>query len=240
MPIRDPTIDDRLSQIQTNWTEVFCANDIASTITTQAQRELLLRYAGAVHRYLLSAVHDSNVADDLAQEFAFRIIRGDFRGADPHRGRFRDFIKRALINLVNDHFRRRKKQPQALEPQFEVASGRPNDEHAEQFDDSWRREILNRTWAALDHADRETQTCYAIVLRLRATHPDANSEELAKLASVALGRDVNAAGVRQTIHRARGRFSELLRKEVGRTLGTMHSDEIDEELGELKLLKYQN
>jgi DNA-directed RNA polymerase specialized sigma24 family protein len=48
-------------------------------------------------------VRDPEVADDLAQEFALRFLRGDFQRADPERGRCRDYLKRALINLVHDY-----------------------------------------------------------------------------------------------------------------------------------------
>src|SRR3712207_7176976 len=44
-------------------------------------------------------------AEELLQEFAVRFLRGDFRRADPQRGRFRDYVKTALIHLVIDHQR---------------------------------------------------------------------------------------------------------------------------------------
>ncbi len=69
----------------------------------------MLRYGGAVQRYLLASVRDPDAASDLAQEFALRFLRGDFHRADPGRGRFRDFVKRAIYHLMIDHFRERKK-----------------------------------------------------------------------------------------------------------------------------------
>ena len=47
---------------------------------SDAQLRLLLDYSGAVSRYLLGALRDNEAADELAQEFAVRFIRGDFRG----------------------------------------------------------------------------------------------------------------------------------------------------------------
>ena len=49
---------------------------------------------------MLAALKDADAADEVFQEFALRLVRGDFRRADPQRGRFRDFVKTALINMV--------------------------------------------------------------------------------------------------------------------------------------------
>ena len=233
--------DQRLSQIQTNWTEVFggvFGNQSDAPQACDAQRDLLIRYVGPVYRYLRAAVRDSDVADDLAQEFAFRILRGDFKKADPQRGRFRDFIKRALRNLVNDHFRRQNKSPISLTDDVAQVSGSNPGQTDEAFDQGWRREILALTWTAMDEADVETKTCYAVVLKARAQDPSADSTQLALQVGEKLQREVNAAWVRQNLRRARVRFNELLRKEVCRTIGSNDAAAIESELAELGLLKY--
>ncbi len=66
----------------------------------QLRDQLMCRYAGAVHRYLLKALGDSDAAAELNQEFALRFLRGDFRHGDPIRGRFRDYVKRTVQNLM--------------------------------------------------------------------------------------------------------------------------------------------
>src|SRR5829696_7116124 len=96
---------ERLSQIATAWTELFQAHRGPEPALGEARRRVLMRYHTAVYRYLLGAVRDRDVADDLFQEFALRLMRGAFRGADPDRGRFRDFLKTALGRLVTDHGR---------------------------------------------------------------------------------------------------------------------------------------
>ncbi|TWU08289.1 RNA polymerase sigma factor [Stieleria varia] len=235
LPHQEP---DRLSQIQTNWAEVFRANDDQSSGFSNAQHEMLLRYAGAVYRYLLSAVRDPNIADELAQEFALKVVRGDFRNADPQRGRFRDFVKRSLFNLVTDFHRKRQKQSISLGTEVETLAWQPTEPFSRTFDENWRIEILNRTWKALDEADVASKSCYSAVLKQRAQNPDLDSNALAERVSTELGCERNAAWVRQTLHRARSRFCQLLRIEVGKTLGSHNDDEIDEELASLRLLKY--
>jgi RNA polymerase sigma-70 factor (ECF subfamily) len=92
-------IESHLSQIETHWTAVIRAHRAGADDGVMARAELLERYGGAVHRYLLASLRDVEAADDLAQEFALRFLRGDFKNADPGRGRFRDFLKRAVYHL---------------------------------------------------------------------------------------------------------------------------------------------
>src|SRR5258707_8610316 len=95
---------DRLSGIQTHWSELLNA--------AHGPQDLLLRYFGAAQRYLLAIVQDPVTAEELAQDFAVRFLRGDFCGADRTKGRFRDFLKTCLRNQVRDHWRRTQKRAQ--------------------------------------------------------------------------------------------------------------------------------
>src|SRR5690242_17562975 len=92
----------RLSRIQTQWTQILSQGEPPG----DSVRRLLLRYYGAAYRYILGLVREAQAAEELAQDFAVRILRGDFQGANPERGRFRDFLKTALRNQVRDHWRK--------------------------------------------------------------------------------------------------------------------------------------
>ena len=59
-------------------------------------------------------LRDREAADELSQEFSLRFVRGDLKGADRERGRFRDYLKGVLFHLIGDYWRRRKRAPQAL------------------------------------------------------------------------------------------------------------------------------
>src|SRR5438132_629599 len=111
--VQQEELNQRLSQISTQWSQVFEAHRDPADELAAARWTLLQRYSGAVYRYLLGAVRDPEVASELSQEFAFRFVRGDFRRADPERGRFRAYVKRALAHLVADHYRARQAWPQA-------------------------------------------------------------------------------------------------------------------------------
>src|SRR5262249_54304659 len=103
-----------LNRISTLWTVVCQAHDGSAAEASSAQQLLLRRYAGAVHRYLLGPLRDPDAAGELSREFALRFIRGDFRGAAPARGRFRDFVKGVLSPLIADPHRRLRARPQPL------------------------------------------------------------------------------------------------------------------------------
>jgi RNA polymerase sigma-70 factor (ECF subfamily) len=235
-------INHRLSRISTMWTVVFQAHqEGAPEAVTSAQRVLMQRYCGAVYRYLLGAVHDPDVADELSQEFALAFIRGDFRRVHPERGRFRDYVKTVLFHLVGSHQKKRQKQPRALGSDVqEPAAPQEAPVHAsdEEFLKRWREELLARTWEALEKVQETTGQMYHTVLRLRAKNPEVTSAQMAERLSAELGRSFTATGVRQTLHRARDRFAELLLDEVCRSLETDEVDKLEQELLDLELLSY--
>ncbi|MBO0698600.1 MAG: sigma-70 family RNA polymerase sigma factor [Zavarzinella sp.] len=229
--------ETRLSGVQTLWSQLRLAHDDGSDARQAAREALLRRYAGAVRRYLIAVVRDREAADDLAQEFALRFLRGDFRNADPGRGRFRDYVKVAVLNLVNDHHRRQKARPVPVPPEdLNRADSADSDDGV--FRECWGDELLGRAWKALAAVERETGRPLHTVLKLRATHPKASSTELAAQVGARLGKAVTPAGVRQTLHRAREKFAELLLDAVADTLDTATRDRLGEELEELGLLDY--
>src|SRR5437660_9382484 len=98
--------DHRLSRISTLWTIVAHAKGGPGEAVRAAQQELMRRYGRAVHRYLLGALRDPDAADELAQEFALSFLRGECKGADPERGRSRDFLKGPLSHMIAAYYRR--------------------------------------------------------------------------------------------------------------------------------------
>jgi RNA polymerase sigma-70 factor (ECF subfamily) len=221
----------RLSQISTLWTKLLQAHGGARDAAAATRHRLLQRYGGAVHRYLLGAVRDPDAAADLAQEFALRFVRGDFAGADPQRGRFRDYLKRALSNLVNDFHRSRRHQPQGLTADHPAPAAGGDDRD---FLDSCREDVIDRTWQALAGAN----ATYHDVLRLRIGHPDLTSEQLAALASEGMAQVVTAAWVRKNLQRAQAKFADLLLDLVTASLDRYTPEALVGELRELDLLKY--
>jgi RNA polymerase sigma-70 factor (ECF subfamily) len=224
-----------LSRISTPWTLVRRAHGGAEDGAADALRLLLQRYCGAAYRYLRGALRDEDAAFDLLQEFVLRFLRGDFRRADPGSGRFRDYLKAALIHLVTDYHRARQAQPGPLPADIDEQAVAP-DEGAEAeatFLQSWREELLNRTWVALV----EAKPTYHAVPVFHVENPELPSAGAAEQLAARLGKPVTAAHVRVTLQRAREKFAELLLDEVAHSLGTCTEAELVQELDALRMSK---
>ncbi|MEX2175718.1 MAG: sigma-70 family RNA polymerase sigma factor [Pirellulaceae bacterium] len=233
-----PTQLSHLSRIDTPWSIVRQAHDGSEAGVQQARQVLFERYGGAARRYLGAVLRDDDAADELFQEFALRLVRGAFCGANPERGRFRAFVKTALHNLVVDFRRRaarRERQPQGTQS---LDAGVRLEPTEDLFVQAWRQELLERTWASLHAAERAGTTPYYTALRLLVDEGEpASADVAAKLASK-LGRDVTPGHARVIVHRARQLFADLLVSEVAGSLETASAEELEQELGELKLLDY--
>jgi RNA polymerase sigma-70 factor (ECF subfamily) len=242
--MNSPDSSGRLSRIKTHWTLVFQAHQGQGDAVTAAYQELLLRYYGAVYRYLLGTLHDPEAAEELTQEFAVRFLRGDFQRADPQRGRFRDFLKTAVRHLALDHWERQKRQegryPRALTPaDAEDRTAPPvGDDLDRTFVDNWRKELLARAWEALRSFQEETGQPYHTVLLLKTEHPDLHSPQFAEQLGLRLDKVFTEEGVRQLLHRARKKFADLLVAEVAHSLQTTDHAALEQELIELDLLCY--
>ena len=224
-----------LSRISTPWTLVGRAHGGAEDCAAHALRLLLQRYCGAAYRYLRGALRDQDAALDLLQEFVLRFLRGGFRRADPGSGRFRDYLKTALIHLITDHYRELQAQPRQLPADINEWAIAPEKaaENDATFLQSWREELIDRAWAAL----AEFNPAYHAVLVLHVENPALPSAGAAEQLTASLGKPFTAAHVRVTLQRARQRFAELLLDEVAHSLGVCTESELIQELHALRMFK---
>lgn len=232
--------DDRpLHQIETRWSEVYRAH-LDGDGATEARARLVLCYIEAVRRYMTWSLRDRDAAAELAQEFAVRVLRGDFRRADQNRGRFRDFVRTAAANLIHDHHRRRKAGPASgAEGSEPVAPPGSADEPDAEFLRSWRMELFGRAMVALAAYQERTGRPYRDIIALRTEHPGHTSAELAALYSERSGKAVKEGWFRQNLRRARGCLADLLLDEVAASIGEPASfEELEQELIVLDLLGY--
>jgi hypothetical protein len=228
-----------LNNLSTNWTLVFQAYSDDPDAAAIAARQLMCRYAGAVHRYLLKALDDADAAEELDQEFASRFLRGDFRNCDPMNGRFRDFVKRALQTLINDHYQRKR-------PTIAPASHAPalpavrigGSQFDQEFLASWRNDLLERAWNGLVELEKNTGQPYYSVLRSKFKYPDLQSAELAGKLTTALKRSFSAGAVRQILQHAREKYVDYLLTEVRASLLDPTRDDLEQELIDLDLMHY--
>ena len=238
----EEALNSRLSRISTIWTLLANARQASQTGARDAQLALFERYQGAAYRYLLGAVRDPNVADELFQEFALRCLQGGFRRADPQCGRFRNYLKTILYHLIVDFQKRERRGPGHLESgvvQPEVPAWDPA-QSDRRFIDSWRNELLGRAWVALAETEQRGGQPYYCVLKFRAENPKASSGEMAARLTEQLRpeRPFTETGVRKTLQRAREHFADLLIDDVAHSLGSPSAEELEEELVNLELLPY--
>lgn len=228
--------DQRLSQIITHWSLIFRAHESKQSQKAAAQLTLVERYGGAIYYYLLSAVKDPDAVEELCQEFAYRLVRGDFKRADPKRGRFRDYVKASLFNLVADYRRQRQRQPLPLDS---VAVDEASVEGPEEaFLQRWRDQLLARATEALAEFETRTAQPYHTILRLRTEKPQLTSAQLSEELAHHLRKPMTAAAARQTLHRAREKFAEFLFKEVARSIDATDYKQVEQELIDLRLLSF--
>jgi RNA polymerase sigma factor (sigma-70 family) len=227
---------ERLSQISTLWSVFQQAHGGPPEHAGPACRELLARYGGAVYRYLLGALRDPEAANDLAQEFALRFVRGDFRRAEARRGRFRDYLKTALSHLIVDYHRQRQHWHQPVSPEGAdpAAPAESSADSEAAFLASWRAELLECTWKELLQANPR----YHAVLRLRVEQPDLSSAQVAEQLTAQLGEPCNAAWVRKALQRAHDKYADLLLEVLAQSLPVGTAEALRQELHDLDLLKY--
>jgi RNA polymerase sigma-70 factor (ECF subfamily) len=227
-----------LSQISTLWTLLARAHEGAEEEGLAAKRIMLERYSAPVYRYLLAAVRSPDTADELFQEFALRVVRGDFRGANPQRGRFRSYLKTSLQHLIIDFTRKRRHvslTDSTPEPAAEESSLLDSDR---EFQESWRTELMNRAWTALAQLEQQTGQPLHTVLRFRTDHPLVRSPQMAEQLAPLLGQSVSPEWVRKRLFLAREKFTDFLLAEVALSLENPTVDELEQELTDLGLLNY--
>jgi RNA polymerase sigma-70 factor (ECF subfamily) len=228
----------RLSGIDTLWSVVRRAHADSTVVVQTAQEQLLARYGGAVQRYLLASLRNEDAASEAYQEFALRFVRGDFRNADPGRGRFRDFVKTCLRHLIADHHRARARTGHELPADAPDLSAEDMAIDDAEFQQRWREELLDRSWAALQAEEQSSGNPYYTALRFRVGHPELKSAELAQGLSSDLGRELSSGAVRMTLFRARQLFAEMLLDEIRNSLDQPTMEDIEQELLDLQLHDY--
>jgi RNA polymerase sigma factor (sigma-70 family) len=232
------TISQRLDSMTTRWSLVRRAHQASILSAGQARNELVLRYSSAIRSYFRAILRDDARADELAQDAVVRLLSGDFAGADPNRGRFRDLLKVSVRNMARNHWEKENRRRSAPVEVDEIAASQPASDDPNWLS-SWRQNALDLTWSALENFERSHPGSSAVVLlRLRAAHPEASSEELAARIAEKTGQSVTPEAVRQQLRRARVKFAELLIEEIADGLENASPDDVEEELAALGLVDY--
>jgi RNA polymerase sigma factor (sigma-70 family) len=238
-----PSADQSLlhSWVKTAWSKILPGRG-SGDAAQQARSELLIRYHEAVYHYFLQRLRDPHVAQELYSNFALRLIETDalIKRADPQRGRFRNYLKTALHNMIIDNYRRARRGPQ-VGRLVDDEGGNIDvvDYHGADaaFDPIWRQELLNQAWKALEENEKSGGQPHYTVLRFQSDHPGLKGPDLAVKLGEKLGKETSHENARQLLHRARKKFAALLLEEVERSLEAPTLDDLERELIDMQLLE---
>src|SRR5262249_5630246 len=141
-------------------------------------------------------------------------------------------------NMVADHCKRRRRDPQALPEKFPEPAAPAQADLDQLFHESWRDELLAKTWQALEEWERDNGQPFHTVLRFRADHPQLRSADLAIQLGEKMAKPLTAPAVRQLVHRSREKFAEFLKAEVLDSIRSDDPEEFERELQDLGLAGY--
>lgn len=227
----------RIDAIPTQWSLIRDAHATGTPQTAAAARQaLVLRYAKSIRRYVGGIVKQADDADELAQDVIVRLMRGDFGGADPTRGRFRDLLKTAVRNMVHNHWAKSNRRKTA-DAELDLVAG--TDDRDPAWESEFQLNILEHAWGALKAFEKANPSHPAhTLMKLRTEFPDATSDELAEKLGAKLGKATRADSCRQMLRRARLKFAEALVEEIRMGLADPSPGRVAEELSHLGLLEY--
>jgi len=109
---------------ETSWTLLARAREQCDE-GARAREDFAQRYYRPVQEFLFVLVQDAEQSRDLTQEFFTRLSEpgGLFERAHPGEGAFRNYLKKALRNLVTDYHRRNRKEALQTHPDQWSAGG---------------------------------------------------------------------------------------------------------------------
>lgn len=225
----------RLDRIETRWSLVRLAHGGTMQSSTEARRTLVLRYSSAIRGYVGALTRNKEDSDEIAQDVVVRMLRGDFGGADPDRGRFRDLLKVAVRNMVKNHWDKSNRR-KGVDHDLERVADAFDDTDTDPWIDQWRNNVMQNAWQALtDYEQKHPDRPMATVLQMRASFPEDTSQQMAERLSQKLGKPIRADSLRQQLRRARVRFAEYVVEEIADGLNTATPERIQEELIHLGL-----
>ena len=230
----------------TRWSVVLQAREDGSPAHSRAALEELCRqYWFPLYAFARRRGHSPADAEDLTQSFFAELLTNRlFDVADPAQGRLRTFLLTAFQRRLADHHRREHAQKRGggqstISIDLDLAEDRFRAELADSetpesaFELRWAVALLEAAMSALEreYVAAEKQKQFE-VLRPFLTAAQAHAEGYEELA-ITLG--ITKMAARQTVHRMRERFRQILRDCVADTLREPSAAAVDEELAALRM-----
>ncbi len=211
----------------TRWSRIL-ADDGTRDLEALAQA-----YARPIQAYLAARFRlDDDAAQDLAQEaFAWMLATRFFERADPARGRFRGFLKKALANFATEHLRKKgadKRGGGRVHEPIDAGHDRADPQSLtpdQVLDEAWRRELLERALRSLEaELEAGRRATYYLLFRdyfLGGGETGGEGDDV-DYAALAARYGITKTDVSNWLGYAKRRYRELLRALV---LETVSSEE---------------
>lgn len=224
----------------THWSVVLQAGAHDSPQAAAALASLCQAYWYPLYAYVRRQGHDVADAQDLTQEFFARFLERKYLNlADRKRGRFRTFLLTSLKHfLINEWTKANRVKRGGGQPIISLDAeetetrfrAEPADERTpdKAFERRWAMELLGRVLDQLqaEFAAAEQGPKFA---ELKSFLTGEDNER--SYAEIGRRLGMTEGNLKVTVHRLRGRYRELLRKQIALTVEDLSS--IDDEIREL-------
>lgn len=238
-PTEAPSAAGRPVFATTHWSVVLAAANEETPESSAALERLCRTYWYPLYAYVRRRGYGREDAQDLTQEFFFRLLRKHYLGqVDPGRGKFRSFLLAAINHFLANEWDRARAVKRgggltflALDhdsTEQRLAEASIGHSPQQVFERSWAltllQEVLGRLREEVSRAGREAHFEELKVFLTGERSAISYAELAAKL-------ETGEAALRKEVQRLRRRYGELLCEEITRTVANPR--EVQEELGHL-------
>jgi DNA-directed RNA polymerase specialized sigma24 family protein len=226
----------------THWARVVAAGAPRSPEEREALGELCRAYWYPLYVFIRRKGYDADQAEDLTQAYFVRLLeKGVLAAADPHKGRFRAFLRTDCgFFLAGEHDRQSAQKRGGDRAIVSIdavdAEGRYRVEPADGlnaeglFDRAWAATLLERVIEQIsrEYSDSGRGTLF---VRLKAVLTD--GEGALPYAAIAEELGTTEVAVQSAAQRLRKRFRLLVREQIAATLDNPTQESVEDELGSL-------
>lgn len=221
----------------THWSVIVAAQDPASPQAREALAVLCGSYWYPLYAFIRRQGYVADEAQDLTQGFFARLLeQHTFAVLDPAKGKFRSFLLTACKHYLGHERGKARAQKRGggrtiLSLNFDDAEARYGTEPAHTltpeklFDRRWALAMLDQVLTRLreEYADKGKGPLFDRLRVFLLGGPDALPH-----GQVARELRMTEGAVKVAAHRLRGRFRELVREEIARTVD--RPEEVDDEI----------
>jgi RNA polymerase sigma factor (sigma-70 family) len=225
----------------THWSAVLAATDPESAEAVAALEELCTVYWYPIYAYVRHEGHTSEDAKDLTQEFFRRLLEKNYLSVvDPRKGRFRSFLLAVARHFLANEWERARTVKRGGHLTFvpldegQAEERYLNEQAAGQspevtYERAWALALLEKVLARL----REEAVMGGHAARFDALKGVLMGEKPSlSYAQLAVELETTEPALKMAAQRLRGRYGELLREEIGRTVSA--PEDVEDELRHLR------